>query len=158
MAWGKKKSGGGGGVAWLALIVALAALFLAWRAYERTGGDLDDILRMPVGERREPTGVGEATAAMEEQTDLVQARGRLLARRTEVAARRNLEQVQEEVAEIRDELRRAYRDAGGQAREGWRQLDADLQRLESQLRDGGSRAVETLDSALDRMLRLGQDR
>lgn len=151
MAWGKKKSGGGGGVAWLALIVALAALFLAWKAYERAGGDFDDILRLPVGEMEETTG------AVERQTDVAEARGRLLARRTEVSARRNLEQVQEEVAEIRDELQSAYRNAGDQAREGWREVDADLERLQAQLRDGSSRAVETLDSALDKMRRIGED-
>src|SRR5947207_3095890 len=39
MAWGKNKGGGGGGcVAWLALLVALAALFVAWSAWRRTGG------------------------------------------------------------------------------------------------------------------------
>ncbi|HYG63394.1 MAG TPA: hypothetical protein VEL74_12490 [Thermoanaerobaculia bacterium] len=156
MAWGKKKSGGGGGVAWLALIVALAALFLAWKAYERTGGDLDGILRLPVGEMEVGEGEGDETA-VERQAGLAQARARLLARRTEVAARRNLRQAQEEVAEVRDQLQGAYKGAGDQAREGWRELDADLERLQGQLRDGGSRAVETLDSVVDKMRRIGED-
>jgi ElaB/YqjD/DUF883 family membrane-anchored ribosome-binding protein len=156
MAWGKKKSGGGGGVAWLALVVSLAALFLAWRAYERTGGNLDEVLRIPVGEVR-AEGAREESGEIGRQTDLAQARARLLGRRTEVAARRNVQQVQEEVAEVRDELQSAFRGAGDQAREGWRELDSDLERLQTQLRDGSSRAVETLDSALDKMRRIGED-
>lgn len=77
MAWGSKRSGGGG-VAWLALLVALAALFLSWKAYQRTGGELEDILHAPVGNAEE---------TVDREADLAEARGRLLQRRTEVAAR-----------------------------------------------------------------------
>ena len=45
MAWGKKQSGGGRGLALLALIVAVAALALAWTAWRRTGGDLDSLMQ-----------------------------------------------------------------------------------------------------------------
>jgi hypothetical protein len=158
MAWGKKSGGGGGCVSWLALLVAMAALFLAWRAYERTGGDLQEVLRTPLGESAQESAGSAGTGSADDagrQTDL--ARTRLLARRTEVEARRNLRQVQEEVAEIRDNLQEAYRGAGAQARESWRELDADLQRLQGQLREGSDRAVETLDSTLDKMRRLGRE-
>ena len=50
MAWGNR-SGGGRGIAWLALLVSLAALFLSWKAYERTGGRLKDLdAEVAVGE------------------------------------------------------------------------------------------------------------
>ncbi len=147
MAWGSKRSGGGGGVAWLALLVALAALFLSWKAYQRTGGDLDDILHAPVG---------EAGEAVDRESDLAEARARLLQRRGEVAAERNLRQVQEDVAEMREGLARSFRDAGEEARRGWRDVDAELERLESQLREGSARAVETLDSAVERMKEIGE--
>lgn len=35
-------------VAWLALILAVLALWLAWTAYDRTGGDLDERIRQEV--------------------------------------------------------------------------------------------------------------
>jgi hypothetical protein len=152
MAWGSKRSGGGG-VAWLALLVALAALFLSWKAYQRTGGDLDDILHAPLGEVGE---MGEAEETVDRETDLAEARARLLQRRAEVAAERNLRQIQEDVAEMRQGLERSFRDAGEEARRGWRDVDAELERLEAQLREGGARAVETLDSAVERMREIGE--
>lgn len=148
MAWGSKRSGGGG-VGWLALLVALAALFLSWKAYQRTGGELEDILHAPLGE------VGEAEGTVDREADLAEARARLLQRRAEVAAERNLRQVQEDVAQMREDLARSFRDAGEGARQGWRDVDAELERLETQLREGGARAVETLDSAVERMREIG---
>lgn len=35
-------------VAWLALLLAIPALLLAWSAYDRTGGDLDERIREQV--------------------------------------------------------------------------------------------------------------
>jgi len=137
-------------VAWLALLVALAALFLSWKAYQRTGGELEDVLHAPLGE------TGEAETTVDRESDLAAARARLLQRRTEVAAERNLRQVQEDVAEMRADLERSFRHAGEEAREGWREVDADLERLEAQLREGSARAVETLDSAVERMKRIGE--
>lgn len=141
MAWGKKKSGGNG-VAWLALLLAIAALLLAWSAYKRTGGELRDLLSdvTPAGA---PKGV-----------DLSEVRARLQRHRPEVAGERNLQQVREDVAEIREDLERAYRNADAGAREQWRELDAELERLQAQLKDGSSKAVDTLDSALAK-LRVG---
>lgn len=141
MAWGKKKSGGSG-VAWLALLLAIAALLLAWGAYKRTGGELRDLLSdvTPVGT---PKGI-----------DLTEVRDRLQRHRPEVAGERNLWQVREDVAEIRADLERTYRNADAGAREQWRELDAELGRLQSQLKEGSSKAVDTLDSALAK-LRVG---
>ena len=110
MAWGKK-SNGGGGIAWLALLVSLAALFLSWKAYERTGGRLQDLeARVSVGDP-EP-------ADWREERD--RARERL--------RRGDLEP--EEVARMRESLSRSFRDAGEDARRSWRELDRDLERLQ----------------------------
>ena len=136
MAWGKKSNGGGGGVAWLALLVSLAALFLSWNAYERTGGRLQDLdARVSVGDP-EPADWRE---------ELARARERL--------TQGDLEP--EEVARMRESLSRSFRDASQDARRGWRELDSDLQRLQDQLRQGSSRAKETLDSAVEKMKRVG---
>ena len=135
MAWGKK-NGGGGGIAWLALLVSLAALFLSWKAYERTGGRLEDLdARVSVGDP-EPADWRE---------ELERARERL--------TKGDLEP--DEVARIRESLARSFRDASEDTRRGWRELDSDLERLQGQLRQGSSRAKETLDAAVEKMKRVG---
>ncbi len=135
MAWGKK-SGGGGGIAWLALLISLAALWVSWKAYERTGGRLQDLdARVSVGDP-EPADWRE---------ELERARERL--------RRGDLEP--EEVARMRESLSRSFRDASEDTRRGWRELDSDLERLQGQLREGSSRAKETLDSAVEKMKRVG---
>jgi|SRR5215203_2521783 len=135
MAW-EKKRGGGGGIAWLALLVSLAALFLSWKAYERTGGRLKDLdARVSVGEP-EPADWRE---------ELERARERL--------TKGDLEP--DEVARMRESLSRSFRNASEGTRRGWRELDSDLERLQGQLREGSSRAKETLDSAVEKMKRVG---
>lgn len=153
MAWGKKQSSSGGGVAWLALIVAIAALVLAWSAYKRTGGDLDDVLKgVTEGAERSVRGAAaDGSGAVERQSDLAKARVRLLGRRAEVEADRNLEQVRRDVAEIRESLERAYEDAGAGTKERWRDLDAELEKLEARLREGSAKAVDSLDAAVEKI-------
>ena len=145
MAWGRQK-GGSSGIAWLALLVALLALYLAWTAYRRTGGSLDALVKNGPEERTE-----EVSSGGDWRDTLARARERLLARRSDVRDERNLEQVRRDVAQIRESLEKAYRDAGSGAREKWRAMDGELERLEAQLREGSSKARETLDSLLDRM-------
>ena len=145
MAWGRQKASGCG-VAWLALVVALLALYVAWSAYRRTGGDLGQLVQFERGEAEVPT-----AETADWRDSLEQARKRLLAWRPEVEDDGDVEAVRRDVAEIRANLERAYRGAGAEAREKWRTLDAELKRLEDQLREGSSRAKETLDSLLDKM-------
>lgn len=149
MAWGKKRSEGGGCAANVALILAILALILAWTAYRRTGGDLDGLIR-------DVTGRVPGPEAAEWQGELARARSRLLEWRPEVAADENLGQVRRDVTELRESLERAYEDAGAGARKTWRDVDAELERLEARLREGGSEAVESLDAAAEKM-RIGED-
>lgn len=148
MAWGSKK-GGGGGPAWLALLVALVALWVAWSGYRRTGGTLDTLIANPLApaaeaERPAETERGDWRAALD------RARERLLDRRDDVQQDRDLEAVQRDVAEIRAALERTWRGAG-EAKEKWQDLDAELERLQAQLRAGSERAKETLDGLVRRM-------
>lgn len=135
------RSGGGGGVAWLALIVSLVALFFSWKAWERSGGRIDDLevldTEVSVGDESPP----DWRAALDE------------ARETLDEARENLGG--EDVARVREKLARSFRNAGEGARRGWRDLDSDLERLQGQLEKGSSRARETLDETLDKMKRIG---
>lgn len=148
MAWGKSRGGGGGGcVSWLALAVALAALFLAWSAYRRTGGTFDQVT----------AGVRDLDRSFKVDADgdwraaLDKARERLQGHRSEVEGERNLEQVRRDVEQIRESLSRAFEGTGEVAKSRWRDLDGDLERLQAQLREGGSKALSTLDGALEKM-------
>lgn len=147
MAWGSKK-GGGGGPAWLALIVALVALWIAWSAYRRTGGTLDTLVANPTTEA--PADLPAEAEEGDWRAALDRARERLLSRRDEVEQERDLEAVQRDIAEIRAALERTWRGAG-EAKEKWQDLDAELERLQGQLRDGSERAQETLDGLVRRM-------
>lgn len=152
MAWGAKKSGGGG-PAWLALIVALAALWIAWSAYRRTGGTFDTLVASPIAAATEEKPSAEAPADAgtgDWRQALTEARERLLSRRDEVREDRDLEAVQRDIAEIRAALERAWRGAG-EAQEKWQDLDAELERLQGQVRDGSEKAQETLDGLVQRM-------
>lgn len=148
MAWGQKKSSGGAGR--LALILAILALILAWAAFRRTGGELGTLWHDVTGGAGDRVRItaGNGSDAVERQADLARAQTRLLARRAEVAGERNLEQVRQEVADIRADLERSYRNASAGTKERWQGLDADLERLQAQLKDGGTKALDTLDSAL----------
>ena len=156
MAWGKRSGEGGGCLGKLALVLALLALALAWMAYKRTGGSLDTLLQSPWGDVRGALGPGEEEAAGDEDRgfDLIaEARARLQGRRGEVAAERNLEEVRADIEKTREDLRRTYEGASASTRERWRQVDQDLERLETQVRQGSRQAVETLDSAVERLKR-----
>jgi DNA repair exonuclease SbcCD ATPase subunit len=132
----------------LALLLAALALLVAWAAYKRTGGELGTVLKDAGVESRGAAGADSDLAEWRE--DLAQARDRLLGRRAEVAGDRNLDQVRRDVEQVRASLEQAYHKAGA-AKEQWKDLDADLQRLEGQLKDGGSKALATLDSAISKL-------
>jgi hypothetical protein len=142
----------------LALLIAILALILSWAAYRRAGGQLKDVWTdatrgadLHVGSA-EGTGDGGPAAALDHQADLLKAQARLLQHRAEVAGDRNLAQVERDVAEIRRSLERSYQNAGAAAKERWQQgVDADLDRLEAQLRQGGSKALASLDAAVSRL-------
>lgn len=148
MAWGSKK--GGGGPAWLALLIALAALWIAWSAYRRTGGTLDTLVANPLNGAPASAPPAEAEGGSDWRAALDRARERLVSRRDEVQEDRDLEAVQRDIAEIRASLERAWHGAG-EAKEKWQDLDGELDRLQGQLRDKSSQAKETLDGLVQRM-------
>ena len=133
----------------LAFLMALVALIFSWAAYRRSGGELKEVWSDAT---RGATGfqIGEDA---DQQADLARARDRLLGHRAEVAADRNLDQVRKDVADIRASLERSFGNAGAVTKDRWRALDGDLDRLEAQLKEGGSKALATLDSALEKIRR-----
>jgi hypothetical protein len=141
----------GGGMARLALIFAILALLVAWAAYRRQGGEVKTLWRDLTGGAGDRVRITAGSDGEDVRSWLARAQDRLERSRPEVAGERDLRQVREEVAEVRRNLRNAYRDAGTEAKERWRSLDADLERLEAQLRKGGTKALDTLDSALEKI-------
>jgi hypothetical protein len=133
----------------LALLVAIVALIFSWAAYRRAGGELKEVW----GDAIRGAADFRIGDDAERQADLAQARDRLLRHRTEVAADRNLDQVRKDVADTRARLERSFGNAGDVTKERWRGLDDDLSRLEAQLKEGGSKALATLDSALEKIRR-----
>jgi len=143
MAWGRDRGGGGGCLSMLALVVALAALFVAWSAYKRTGGTVNQLTQgvVKVGD----VGNGDWQGAVDK------AREKLQGHRSEVESQHNLEQVNRDIAQIRESLERAVHGSGGDAKEKWRSLDGDLDHLQQQLREGGAKAKAALDEVLEKM-------
>jgi hypothetical protein len=141
----------------LALLVAIVALIFSWASYRRAGGQLKDVWTdatrgtdLHIGSA-EGSGDSGPAAALDRQADLLRAQGRLLQHRAEVAKDRNLAQVERDVAEIRRSLETSYRNAGEVAKGRWRGLDGDLDRLEVELRQGGSKALASLDAAVSKI-------
>jgi hypothetical protein len=141
----------------LALLMAVLALILSWAAYRRAGGQLKDVWTdatrgadLHVGSA-ESTGDGGPSAALDHQADLLKAQARLLQHRAEVAGDHNLAQVERDVAEIRRSLERSYQSSGSSAKERWQGVDAELDRLEAQLRQGGAKALSSLDAAVSKL-------
>jgi ElaB/YqjD/DUF883 family membrane-anchored ribosome-binding protein len=148
----------------LALGVALVALALAWLAYLRTGGSLDTLVN-------QTWKTGDTTAAADNEREapsadsdnanwrarLTEAREKLLESRGEVEAEQNLEKVREDIESIRRDLRASFDGASETTLERWRQVDAELEQLQRQVRDGSNQAVGTLDSVADRLRSWTQD-
>jgi len=158
MAWGSKKRSGCGGLAFLALLVALLALWVAWSAYRRTGGTLDMLVKSPAAGSAEASAPPAEAEEGDWRAALARARERLLSRRDAIEQDRDLEAVERDVAEIRKTLEHAYHGAGdkaGEVRDAWRGFDAELERLQGQLREGSRKARETLDDLAERMKQAG---
>jgi hypothetical protein len=141
----------------LALLVAILALILSWAAYRRSGGQLKDVWTdatrgtdLHVGSAGD-TGGGDSTGPLDRQADLLKAQAKLLQHRAEVAGDHNLAQVERDVTEIRQSLERSYQNAGAAAKGRWQGVDAELDRLEAQLRQGGSKALSSLDAAISKL-------
>ncbi len=144
---------GGGGVARLALLLAILALAVAWAAYRREGGELrtlwGDLTRGAGGRER----VTADSDGEDFRTWLKRAQERLQSRRGDVEKERNLQEVGKDVADIRENLQRTYRDASTESKERWKSLDSDLERLEAELKAKNSKALAELDATLEKMRR-----
>ena len=141
------QGGSGGGAGRLALILAVLALLVAVAAYRREGGELKTLWRDLTGDAGGRVRITEGTNG-DFSTWLARAKERLERHRPEVAGGHNLEQVRDDVADLRAKLERAYRDSGSTAKEKGKSVDADLERLEAQLKEKSDKALAELDATL----------
>jgi hypothetical protein len=156
----ERGSAGAGCIAWLALLLAAVALAVAWLAFQRTGGRLQDLQHVggeavagaaerPLARARDALGLGGLEA--ERRTALAEAEARLAARRAELQANLGYAAARHEVESVRRDLARTFDNAGTAARLRWQELDGDLARLDQQLRERSSHAVATLDEVISRL-------
>lgn len=153
-------------IAWLGLIVGGLALLISIVAYNRSGEDLDDTVV-----NRTAAVVDEAEDVTEQaREEIIEARNEIsesaeqLRLRTEIGARIVAIQAQvtadnvtdetvTEIQDLRSDLRNAYADATGEMRTQVDQLDQDLERLETEVREDTAAALATIENLLARLRR-----
>lgn len=145
--------GSGGGVARLALLVAILALAVAWAAYRREGGELRTLWGDLTRSTGEHARVTADSGGEDFRTWLKRAQARLQHRRSDVEKERNLQEVRKEVADLREKLQRSSSGAGAEAKERWKSMDSNLERLQSELEEKSSKALAELDATLAKMKR-----
>jgi hypothetical protein len=82
---------------------------------------------------------------------LSEAEARLMGRRAEVEAQGDLASVRQEVEAVRRDLARAFTDASTTAHQRWKSLDDQLDRLDTDLHQGGTQALAALDQVVARL-------
>lgn len=147
----------GAAAVWAVGIVAVAALIIAWSAFNRAGPDLIPTLSEEVSEtanQAEQAAVeAEQTAEMlASQTALAaaraEARAELLALQTRIEAGEAADEIAVEAEEIEQDLAQTYQNASLAARSQYQSLQAEFRNLENNLRAGTGDALETLSGLI----------
>lgn len=138
-------------------VVAVAALAIAWFAFNRSGQDLAPTVVEEAGEAYQATEDAAVTTAanieagaemVAEETTLVaaraEARADLAALEVRVAAEEGYENAAQEVAAIEANLEAAYANASVEAQEAWVETRTMFDELEDGLRDGTGDVLEVL--------------
>lgn len=124
---------------WLTLAVAAIALVMSILAYNRAGQDISSVLAEETM---------EGVENIQQMTAVAQAQVELAAIRTRILAGEAGEELAQEVAQTRRNLAQAYENASEEARQEWQELDAELEQLEQQVRDGSADTIGTVNNAL----------
>lgn len=81
----------------------------------------------------------------------LEARSELAALEAQVAAEQGYDEVADDVADIRANLKTAYANARGSVRAEWQDIDADLEALETNLREESADALSGLQNLVARL-------
>jgi hypothetical protein len=151
-------------VAWIALLVAVLALPVAVAAYNRSGEDLDATIEkktaVVVNGAQDATNQ-VADNAMQAKNNAAESADRLNARtdfqtrlmkvQNEINTNQVTDQTITEIQSLRSDFRGAYSDASGDAKTQVDQMDQDLAKLETQVRQDTAAALSNIESMLERL-------
>jgi len=148
-------------------IIAVAALVLAWTAFNRTGKDLENMVADQVEEAYEATAniTQDGARAVERETvsamndaELLaaraEARAELLAIEARIEAGETYDDVQADLSKIETDLELAYNSAERKATQEWNVVQTGFQNIENGLRTS---AAETLEFIAGTALLLEED-
>ena len=129
-------------IEWIALAISIMALLLAWAAYNRAGIDLEQQIEFQL------TGIRQE---IKEQIALAEARIKLNAIRTRVVLRNEYYEARMDVISLRRDLKQSFELAEQESKELWMEIDADLEKLEVELRDESSEALVRIDQIIGKL-------
>jgi len=142
---------------WVVGIISIAALALAWVAYNRSGENLTTNLQQEADElaletEQAANEFGSAVAAttnnalnsIDETLARTEARAEILATQAELEAEENYESALASVQSVRADLRQTYNQAEGQAVARFEELDRELDQLEQSIRSESADALEVM--------------
>ncbi|MBI3251226.1 MAG: hypothetical protein HYZ61_05260 [Candidatus Andersenbacteria bacterium] len=132
-------------IAWIALVVALAALVLAVMIWNRPVGEDTDF------DEEAGTQIEETTKDAALLAARAQAETKLAAIRAQVATKEGYENALQEAQEARSELAEAYRNASVEAQQEWAEVEVEFDVLEDQLRAKSADALADLDRLINRL-------
>ena len=136
-------------IAYLAVAVSLFSLLVSGTVFFRTSSvDETAINQLQQVSERTRQEMIDANQKMRQEIALTQARIRLTALRTQIAAEQLYGDAADEVGSIRRSLKRSYAGAAEASYETYVTVDADLETLENQLRQGSADSIDSLETSI----------
>lgn len=125
-------------------IITIIALVIAWSAFNRSGQDLGDTIEEETMEAAAEVEQEAEEFAAEAELALAraEARAELAALEARIAAGAAVEEVEADLAEIEADLDRAYANASAEARQEYREIEAEFSQAEAAVRDGAGDTAE----------------
>lgn len=130
----------GATVAWIALIVGVIALIIAWMAFNRAS-------EMTLTEEVQQ-GTGQVVEDVRISAAETRAEARLTALRDNEDVRASSTAYLAEVEDIRTDLQEVYLGADTDVRAGWSSLGRQFTTLEEQIRNEDSNSTQTIQSLI----------
>ena len=140
----------GNALSWVALVVAVFALIIAFIAVRRPSGVTLTTVEDRIGtlQTELETRLSASEQVVRERLSLENARLQLFAFRAELEAGRTQEAVADDVVALHERLSTNLSDAQGDLKAAWDKLDEGMTTLETKLREGASDTRQALDTLI----------
>lgn len=140
----------GSAALWIIGAISIVALILAWAAYNRSGVDLTEQIEQEVEQAANEIEMTTEAAITDAElaVERAEARAELLAIQAELEAEENYAEALNEVQEVRADLAETYSAASLEARQEFREIDAELEAAEQSVRNESGDALEVLGGAI----------